>query len=225
MEKYNTTQMQDFLAKLNTQPNPSELKETPDKRALSLPISFIEMTLDELFLGLWKTENFTTKAIVNEVIGEIQLSVFHPIAQTWITRTGAASVVITVDALDEVTKKSMSKRDANLHATDVGNKKPNALDLRYPALKAECIKNAAQSLGKIFGRDINRKHSDTYKPHYLPEITEEQWRLVEEKYLSVKKHIPTHTREAMDLRISERNANFYTKIENYLLNFKLLQNG
>ena len=34
----------------------------------------------------------------------------------------------------------------------------------FPKLKAECLKNAAQSLGKIFGRDLNRKQKDTFNP-------------------------------------------------------------
>ena len=40
-------------------------------------------------------------------------------------------------------------------------------------LKAECLKNAAQSLGKIFGRDMDRKIVDDYRPFklQLPEST------------------------------------------------------
>jgi hypothetical protein len=32
----------------------------------------------------------------------------------------------------------------------------------FPNLKSECIKNACKSLGKIFGRDLNRKDSDDF---------------------------------------------------------------
>jgi hypothetical protein len=42
------------------------------------------------------------------------------------------------------------------------------LDLGFPKLKAECIKNAAASLGRVFGRDINRKHRDVFKPALKP---------------------------------------------------------
>jgi hypothetical protein len=41
------------------------------------------------------------------------------------------------------------------------------LDLAFPKLKAECVKNAALSLGKLFGRDLNRKNKDEYKPFRL----------------------------------------------------------
>ena len=49
----------------------------------------------------------------------------------------------------------------------------NALDLAAGKLKSECVKNAALSLGKIFGRDLNRQIQDVYQPYklQLPEAT------------------------------------------------------
>jgi hypothetical protein len=153
-------QVQDFQAKLNKEPDQMELDRTPDGRAKTLPISFVEMTLDELFLGQWGTRSFTSKLIANEVVGEIELWVIHPITGREITRTGAASIIIQVDKAPDTLEGKLR----NEWALDPSNKKPNALDLGYPKLKAECLKNAAASIGKIFGRDINRKKSDVYQP-------------------------------------------------------------
>ena len=36
----------------------------------------------------------------------------------------------------------------------------------HPHLLASCICNAARSLGKVFGRDINRKDEDNYTAYY-----------------------------------------------------------
>lgn len=155
---------QDFTRRLNLEPDPREFDKTPDGRANYLPISFVEMTLDELFLGQWSTENFQWSAITNEVQGSLELVVIHPVTGMKIKRIGAGSIIIQVDSLSEDEKNKMSKQDRNLFALDPGNKKPNALDLGFPKLKAECVKNAAQSLGKIFGRDINRKKKDVFKP-------------------------------------------------------------
>lgn len=155
-------QLQDFQSRLNKEPEASELELTPDKRAKTLPISFVEMTLDELFLGQWSTENFTSKVISNEVCGELELVLTHPITGHEIRRAGAAAIIIQVDKAPE----DLKGKDRNQWAIDVLNKKPNALDMGYPKLKAECVKNAAQSLGKIFGRDLNRKKSDVYQPHF-----------------------------------------------------------
>lgn len=143
--------LQTFVALLNREPNQAELTKTPDNKAQTLPISFVEMALDELFFGMWQTKNFNTKQVLNEFVGEIELSVKHPITGEWITRIGAASIVITQDADTKVSDFLQFK-------------KKNALDLAYPKLKAESVKNAAISLGKFFGRDLNRKLADEYNP-------------------------------------------------------------
>lgn len=153
-------QLQDFQAKLNKEPDVSELDRTPDGKAKTLPISFIEMTLDELFLGQWDTCNFTSKVVANEVCGELELVLLHPITGREIRRSGAAAIIIQVDKAPD----TISGQARNEWALNPSNKKSNALDLGYPKLKAECVKNAAQSLGKIFGRDLNRKKTDQYQP-------------------------------------------------------------
>ena len=107
-----------------------------------VPIGEVEKTLDELYLGLWSTENFNYQVVANEIVGSIDVKVFHPITQTWITRTGAAAVQIMVAAGT---------------AAEMKNKIKNALETGFPKLKAECVKNAARSLGVIFGRNLNRK--------------------------------------------------------------------
>lgn len=145
------SQLQDFMKRLNQEPDPKELGKTPDGKARTLPISFVEMTLDELFLGQWETSEPTYQQVFNEVVGSLVLTVWHPITNRPIRRVGFASVVITQD------------KDATISEFNA-TKKKNALDLSFPKLKSECTKNAAQSLGKIFGRDLNRKDADVYQP-------------------------------------------------------------
>lgn len=153
-------QLQDFLAKLNREPETYEA--TPDGKAKSIPISFIEMALDEIFLGQWGTRNFTSKVVLNEVVGELELYVIHPITGRKITRVGSASIIIQVDKAPD----NLAGQARNEWALNPSNKKSNALDLGYPKLKAECTKNAAQTLGKVFGRDLNRKKADQLRPQY-----------------------------------------------------------
>lgn len=155
-------ELQNFLKRLNRDPDPAELDKTPDGKAKVLPISFVEMTLDEIFLGMWSTENFTSRQIVNEVCGELELVVIHPVTGLAIRRTGAASIIIMTDKVPD----TVTGQARNEWALSPSNKKYNALDLGYPKLKAECVKNAAQSLGKIFGRDLNRKKADKLQEEY-----------------------------------------------------------
>lgn len=146
---------QDFQRRLNAEPNPAEFDKTPDGKARTLPISFVEMTLDELYLGQWELSDVHSQQIFNEVVGTGILTVWHPITGRPLKRAGFASVVITQDQGAEIAAFNTTK-------------KKNALDLTFPKLKAEITKNAAQSLGKIFGRDINRKLKDTFKPALNP---------------------------------------------------------
>lgn len=143
--------LQDFIRKLNVEPDPREFEKTPDGRAQYLPVSFVEMTLDEIFMGQWELTDIQTQQIFNEVVGNGILTVINPVTQKPIRRAGFGAVVITQD-------KDAAIADFNI------TKKKNALDLTYPKLKAEILKNAASSLGKVFGRDINRKQKDVFKP-------------------------------------------------------------
>ena len=150
MEKEKLKQLEGFLTLLNKEPNKSELQMNKMAgNTLYLPISFLETNLDEMFFGLWKTESFTTRVIGNEIAGELALSVYHPIAEIWITRIGAAATMIR------------QVKDAGVMEAD--KKIKNALEMDYPHLKADCFRNACLSLGKSFGRDLNRKFIDSYK--------------------------------------------------------------
>jgi hypothetical protein len=154
--------LQRFQSRLNQEPNDEGIESTPDRKARTLVISHVEMTLDELFFGQWKTENFQWSAISNEVQASIELVVVHPVTGFEIRRVGTASVIIMVDKVPDEIKDDPIQR--NRWALNSDNKKPNALDLAFPKLKSECLKNASLSLGKIFGRDLNRKNKDVYRP-------------------------------------------------------------
>jgi len=91
------------------------------------------------------------------------LVVIHPISGYEIRRVGAASVIIMVDRVPD----GVTGTERNRWALNPDNKKANAMDLAFGKLKAECLKNAALSLGKVFGRDVNRVNKDTYKPFKL----------------------------------------------------------
>jgi len=162
--------VQNFLKTLNKPVTPGQIKVNKFANdSKYIPISFIETRLDQYFFGLWETVNFRTQVIVNEVVGSIDLRVKHPVTGDWITRTGAAGVPIQMKSGSGVTQ--------------VGEKIHNTLVKDYPHLKAMCVLNAVKSLGKMFGRDLNRKFEDDYQPLLrLPEndmITNKQAQYIE----------------------------------------------
>lgn len=154
--------LQNFLIKLNSNPSTESMDKTADGKAHTILISHIEMLLDEYFFGLWETENFKWSVVANEIVGSIDLCFYHPTAGIRMKRTGAAAIQIMVDKVPDDIKDQPKLKNA--WALNPENKKSNALDMSFPKLKAECLKNAANSLGKLFGRDINRKKQDNYKP-------------------------------------------------------------
>lgn len=152
------TNLQKHIKDLNKKPQAKNIKVNKfANNSKYLPISFIQMRLDAMFLGLWQTKNFRYQVIANEIVGSIDLEIFHPIAKTWITRTGAAAVQI------QMTSK---EKGGSGDITNIRDKITNTLTKDFPHLQAACLTNAARSIGKIFGRDLNRKDEDEYFPFY-----------------------------------------------------------
>lgn len=131
--------------------------------SLYLPVSFITTKLDEIYAGLWNFQMLREEVIANEIIGVGLLEVFHPVAQTWIKRTGTASVLI-----QQVSKE----RGGSGRISNIDDKIKNTLVKDFPHLESECLKSAAKKLGKMFGRDLNRQHEDVYTPIYTEQINQ-----------------------------------------------------
>ena len=159
--------LQRFTSILNSDVEADKLQQHPvAKKAKYLPISFVEMAMDELFFGHWCTENFRWQVVANEVVATMTVRFKHPVSKEWLSRTGAAGYQIMVDTIPEDQKKKMSRQEVNAWANDVMNKKPSALEMGgFASLKADCFKNACLSIGRYFGRDVNRLlTADDYSP-------------------------------------------------------------
>lgn len=141
-----------FLALLNVPPPDIAIqhrnvapKGKPEKLITYLPISYIEVKLREIY-GVYQVRNFRWTQIANEVVGSVELWVPHPVLGQWICYDGAAGVMI-----------------CGTKGLEDGRKQANALETRFPKLKTDCIKNAAQSIGKIFGSELRREHVTDYE--------------------------------------------------------------
>lgn len=135
-----------FVMLLNEPPKSEETKTNAmANNSKYIPIAEIERKLDEFTSGLWQTKNFTFEVVANEVVGSIELCYFHPAVKEWISRIGVGSVMI---------------QTARNQPPTVENKIKNTLVKDFPHLKAECVKNAAKSIGVNFGRNLNRNESD-----------------------------------------------------------------
>lgn len=141
--------------KLAKKPLDNFLKETSKKpadrlikknqfanNAEYLEIGYIEAKLDQIYLGLWSWENVKVQQMINGVQVCGDLRVFHPIACTWITRSGIA-----------FKEFQLKKGERDPSPVNLSSK---ALERDIPIASSEAFKNAAKKLGNIFGRHLNR---------------------------------------------------------------------
>lgn len=143
-----------FTSGLNSKP-----RNVKKRQNISyLPISEIEAQLDRMYAGLWQTKGLTWKVSVNEIVVSLELGVFHPIAKTWIWRCGVGAAMI--------------RQNKGAAISDINAKIKNALEADIGHAKADAIKNAAKSLGDLFGRNVARKPQDVsvYSPILLDKI-------------------------------------------------------
>lgn len=142
--------LESFTERLHDQPLPKQIKVNKHANdSKYIPIAVVEKKLDELFFGLWQIKNFRWQVVTNEIIGSLELGVFHPVAKTWIWREGAGAVMI--------------QQKKNSAIDDITAKIKNTLVKDFPHLKAACLTNAAKSLGPAFGRDLNRDYWEEYE--------------------------------------------------------------
>lgn len=162
--------IQNFHKLLNMPPNKRDVvinKYAGNSKYL--PISFLEMNLDEMFFGLWQTKNFEHSVIANEVVCSLELEYFHPSAQTWLTRVGVGAAMIQFEAeyeMENGAPKIVDGKKIKLktNISDISKKITNTLTKDFPHAKAQAFRNACLSIGKSFGRDLNREYEDTYNP-------------------------------------------------------------
>lgn len=146
------TAIDQFAARINQSPKPSEMKKDP-KGFDYLPASFIQMELDEIFLGLWSWEVRSIQVVANEILVQGDLKVFHPITGQWLTRSGVGAAIIR------------QRKDSAI--TDIDGKIKDGITMDLPHAETDAFKNAAKKLGKRFGRDLNRKFVDEYDRQVL----------------------------------------------------------
>lgn len=164
-EQYKTTfdiaQREQWLKQLNEKPTQtkkqSDYAAIPDQQGGydTIPIGILENMLDEVYLGLWQTSDLKFQVIANEIVGSLLLEVYDPTARIWVKRQGSGAVTIR------------QKKDSQL--TDIDAKIKTALQMDFPKLQTMCLKSACKTLGKKFGRDLNRKFEDYYEEIYTNE--------------------------------------------------------
>lgn len=107
-----------------------------------LPIEKVEFMLHRIFQE-WRTELLREGQLFNSVYAAVRVHYKHPISGEWTFHDGAGAVGV--------------QTDAGKSAADLSAIKANAVQIALPAAISYAIKDAAEHIGKLFGRDLNRK--------------------------------------------------------------------
>lgn len=138
---------------LNSPPRDKWLKPRPAGKGKGkyLPIYRIEQLLTAIFQKWW-VEIKSTTILGNSVCSVITLHYWVPQAQEWRRMDGTGAAPLQVD----------SGADAN----DASAMKSAAVQMAAPMSVSYAVKDAAQRIGAIFGRDVNRPDADKFVGMY-----------------------------------------------------------
>lgn len=107
-----------------------------------LPIDKIEFLLTRIFQQ-WKVEVIDYKILFHSVGVHIRLHYRNPVTGEWLFQDGLGAVVM--------------QNDKDAKASDMAAIKSNAVQIGLPAAESYAIKDAAEKIGTIFGKDLNRR--------------------------------------------------------------------
>lgn len=151
-----------------------------------VPIDKVEYLLDKI-IQHWKVEILETKPLFNSVMVTVRLHYKHPIDGSWYFHDGVAC------------KELQTKKDSGVLKPDFSNINSGALEIAAPIAKTMAIKDACDHIGKIFGRDLNRKDTMAFMASYEEPLIDKQKSTIDE----IKEAIENAT-DYEDLKVLQR---------------------
>lgn len=140
---------------LHQPPSASWLKKFPPEMKIKgeyLPIDKVQILLTTIFQE-WYPEVISYSALFNAVAVHVRLHYKNPLTLEWQFKDGVGAAPIQVDA--------------GKSASDLSAIKSKAIQIALPIAKTAAIKDAAEELGPLFGRDLNRKDTIMFTGKYL----------------------------------------------------------
>lgn len=165
-------QRDEFLMVVNSEPPKNWIKMHPIASGVKyLPIEKIELLLTRIFQE-WHVEIKREGQLANSVYVTVRLHYKDPIEGVfrWQEGTGAAPI------------KTRKGEDASNMAAILND----AIMTGLPAAESYAIKDAAEKIGKLFGKDLNRKDVMGFAPSYA---TEEGLTKVKEQKAALRKKL------------------------------------
>jgi len=122
---------------------------TKDAPAMYLPIARQEWLMTRIFIN-WYPEVLDVKLIANSVAVTLRVHYMNPTDGKWQWVDGVGAVPL--------------QTDQGAGATDFMKLKSSSVQMALPAAKSYAFKDAVETLGNIFGKDVNRLDPINYDP-------------------------------------------------------------
>lgn len=145
-----TAKQNDLNQILNAEPKPEWIKDHPFARGVRyIPISILEYLMTSIFIK-WKREIKSSKIVANSVEVIIRVHYQDPITNEWDWQDGIGAAPI--------------QTKAGAKAMDIDQVTHDAVMKASPAAASYAFKDAVENIGRLFGKDLNRKE-------FLPYVT------------------------------------------------------
>lgn len=142
---------EELTVALNQNPPAEWVKEHPFIKGYKyLPIERVEFLLDSLFKGYYRIEVINVGMLLNAVQVTVRVHYKHPITNEWMFHDGLGCSEV------------QTEKNTGSLKLDMSNINRGALVMAVPNAKSVAIKDACDHLGKLFGRNLNRKDTINY---------------------------------------------------------------
>jgi hypothetical protein len=132
---------------LNCPPKPEWIRTNAfAQNSKYIPIGIIEYLLTSIFIQ-WRVEVKEVKLIANSIEVTVRLWMMNPITGEWDWQEGIGAAPL--------------KTQKGAGAIEFDKILDSAVQTGAPAAKSYAVKDAAENLGKLFGKDLNRKDENT----------------------------------------------------------------
>ena len=141
-----------FLQVVNTPPPTNWVKDHPfASKVKYLPIEKVELLLTRIFQE-WHVEIRDSKQIMNSLAVTVRLHYKDPIDGEYRWQEGVGAVP--------------AQTDKGAKASDMTAILSDAVMKGLPSAESFAIKDAAEKIGKLFGKDLNRRDVMPFNPTY-----------------------------------------------------------